>query len=67
MKTEGIFSCNYSVWEYHKSSEAMSMYQVKPISGGDIKIDLPTCMYKLPNIHAQPDSGSCIDNVLQVN
>ncbi|XP_036408907.1 aminoacyl tRNA synthase complex-interacting multifunctional protein 2 isoform X1 [Megalops cyprinoides] len=30
----------------------MPMYQVKPISG-DIKIDLPTCMYKLPNIHAQ--------------
>lgn len=41
------------------------MYQVKPISGGDIKVDLPTCMYKLPNIHAQSDSGSCIDNVLQ--
>ncbi|KAG5832190.1 hypothetical protein ANANG_G00288470 [Anguilla anguilla] len=34
----------------------MPMYQVKPISGGDIKIDLPTCMYKLPNVHT-PRSG----------
>lgn len=31
----------------------MPMYQVKPICGGDIKTDLPTCMYKLPNVHAQ--------------
>ncbi|MBN3311548.1 AIMP2 protein, partial [Atractosteus spatula] len=31
----------------------MPMYQVKPISGGDIQIDLPTCMYTLANIHDQ--------------
>ncbi|KAJ7989719.1 hypothetical protein DPEC_G00307440 [Dallia pectoralis] len=36
----------------------MPMYQVKPIIGGDIKIDLPTCMYKLPNVHMQ-ESASC--------
>ncbi|KAI7803923.1 aminoacyl tRNA synthase complex-interacting multifunctional protein 2 isoform X1 [Triplophysa rosa] len=34
----------------------MPMYQVKPVSPGEIKIDLPTCMYKLPNIHAQGTS-----------
>ncbi|KAI1883951.1 hypothetical protein AGOR_G00221360 [Albula goreensis] len=34
----------------------MPMYQVKPICGGDVKIDMPTCMYKLPNVHA-PRSG----------
>ncbi|KAG5279994.1 hypothetical protein AALO_G00083770 [Alosa alosa] len=45
----------------------MSMYQVKPITGSDINVDLPTCMYKLPNLHAQPGSGSCIDNVLQLS
>lgn len=42
----------------------MPMYQVKPISQGDIKIDLPTCMYKLPNIHAQHGS-SCAEYALQ--
>ncbi|XP_053708092.1 aminoacyl tRNA synthase complex-interacting multifunctional protein 2 [Synchiropus splendidus] len=36
----------------------MSMYKVKPICGGDVTIDLPTCMYKLPNIHTQPGSAS---------
>lgn len=35
----------------------MPMYQVKPVSTGDKKIDLPTCMYKLPNIHAQGTSS----------
>lgn len=29
------------------------MYQVKPVSPADITVDLPTCMYKLPNVHAQ--------------
>ncbi|KAI5097344.1 aminoacyl tRNA synthase complex-interacting multifunctional protein 2, partial [Silurus meridionalis] len=42
----------------------MPMYKVKPICPGDIKIDLPTCMYKLPNIHAQPGS-SCAEHALQ--
>ncbi|KAM6905594.1 aminoacyl tRNA synthase complex-interacting multifunctional protein 2 [Xenentodon cancila] len=36
----------------------MPMYQVKPIGGGDIKVDLPACMYKLPNVHA-PQGNSC--------
>ncbi|XP_033886607.3 aminoacyl tRNA synthase complex-interacting multifunctional protein 2 [Acipenser ruthenus] len=35
----------------------MSMYKIKPISGGEIQIDLPTCMYKLPDIHCHR-SGS---------
>ncbi|XP_060757729.1 aminoacyl tRNA synthase complex-interacting multifunctional protein 2 isoform X1 [Neoarius graeffei] len=42
----------------------MPMYQVKPTSQAGIKIDLPTCMYKLPNIHAQPGS-SCAESALQ--
>ncbi|XP_067314056.1 aminoacyl tRNA synthase complex-interacting multifunctional protein 2 isoform X1 [Pseudorasbora parva] len=41
----------------------MPMYQVKPVSPGDIKIDLPTCMYKLPNIHAQ--EMNCSEHALQ--
>ncbi|KAJ0001451.1 hypothetical protein NQD34_006471 [Periophthalmus magnuspinnatus] len=36
----------------------MPMYQVKPVCGGHIEVDLPTCMYKLPNIHAQDGNGS---------
>ncbi|XP_018526968.1 aminoacyl tRNA synthase complex-interacting multifunctional protein 2 isoform X1 [Lates calcarifer] len=43
----------------------MSMYQVKPICGGDIKIDLPTCMYKLPNIHAQQGNSCTSEHALQ--
>ncbi|XP_059897006.1 aminoacyl tRNA synthase complex-interacting multifunctional protein 2 isoform X1 [Gadus macrocephalus] len=35
----------------------MSMYQVKPIYEGGTKIDLPTCMYKLPNVHEQRASS----------
>lgn len=44
----------------------MPMYQVKPLSQRDVKIDLPTCMYKLSNIHALPGS-SCAEHALQVN
>lgn len=33
----------------------MPMYQVKPISG-EIKIDLPTCMYSFPNFHTHQGS-----------
>ncbi|XP_071377895.1 aminoacyl tRNA synthase complex-interacting multifunctional protein 2 isoform X1 [Centroberyx affinis] len=43
----------------------MPMYQVKPICGGDIKVDLPTCMYKLPNIHAQHGSSCASEHALQ--
>jgi len=43
----------------------MPMYQVKPISGGDIKIDLPTCMYKLPNIHAQQGNSCTSEHAFQ--
>uniref|UniRef100_A0A672S8L4 Aminoacyl tRNA synthase complex-interacting multifunctional protein 2-like n=1 Tax=Sinocyclocheilus grahami TaxID=75366 RepID=A0A672S8L4_SINGR len=41
----------------------MPMYKVKPVSPGDIKIDLPTCMYKLPNTHAQ--GMNCGEHALQ--
>ncbi|XP_026063242.1 aminoacyl tRNA synthase complex-interacting multifunctional protein 2 isoform X1 [Carassius auratus] len=41
----------------------MPMYKVKPVSPGDIKIDLPTCMYKLPNVHAQ--RMNCGEHALQ--
>lgn len=44
---------------------AMSMYQVKPVSP-DIKIDLPTCMYKLPNIHMRQENSCSSDHALQV-
>ncbi|KAG7505435.1 hypothetical protein JOB18_031323 [Solea senegalensis] len=43
----------------------MPMYQVKPTCGGDIKIDLPTCMYKLPNIHAQQGNSYTPEHALQ--
>ncbi|XP_026020919.1 aminoacyl tRNA synthase complex-interacting multifunctional protein 2 isoform X1 [Astatotilapia calliptera] len=43
----------------------MPMYQVKPICGGDIKIDLPTCMYKVPNIHAQQGKSCTPEHALQ--
>ncbi|KAM9843745.1 aminoacyl tRNA synthase complex-interacting multifunctional protein 2 [Aulostomus maculatus] len=43
----------------------MPMYQVKPTSGGDVKTDLPTCMYKLPNIHAQQGSSCTTEHALQ--
>ncbi|XP_061702034.1 aminoacyl tRNA synthase complex-interacting multifunctional protein 2 [Syngnathoides biaculeatus] len=35
------------------------MYQVKPMCGGDVKVDLPTCMYKLANIHERPLGDTC--------
>lgn len=43
----------------------MPMYQVKPICGGDIKIDLPTCMYKLPNVHAQQGNSCTSEHAFQ--
>ncbi|KAM3863573.1 aminoacyl tRNA synthase complex-interacting multifunctional protein 2 [Diretmus argenteus] len=43
----------------------MPMYQVKPISGGEIKVDLPTCMYKLPNVHAQQGNSWPSEHALQ--
>ncbi|XP_038555375.1 aminoacyl tRNA synthase complex-interacting multifunctional protein 2 isoform X1 [Micropterus salmoides] len=43
----------------------MPMYQVKPVCGGHIKTDLPTCMYKLPNIHAQQGNSCPSEHALQ--
>ncbi|KAM9392023.1 aminoacyl tRNA synthase complex-interacting multifunctional protein 2 [Pholidichthys leucotaenia] len=43
----------------------MPMYQVKPVCAGDIKVDLPTCMYKLPNVHAQHGSSCAPEHALQ--
>lgn len=47
-------------------SSDMPMYQVKPICGGHIKTDLPTCMYKLPNIHAQQGNSCTSEPAFQV-
>lgn len=40
------------------------MYQVKPYHGGSasLRVELPTCMYRLPNVHGRtgspaPDAG----------
>ncbi|XP_006889689.1 PREDICTED: aminoacyl tRNA synthase complex-interacting multifunctional protein 2 [Elephantulus edwardii] len=40
----------------------MPMYQVKPYHGGGapLHVELPTCMYRLPNVHAR-SSGSAPD------
>ena len=46
--------------------ENMSMYQVKPIYEGGTKIDLPTCMYKLPNVHEQRASSCFSEHAHQV-
>nr|XP_046270902.1 aminoacyl tRNA synthase complex-interacting multifunctional protein 2 [Scatophagus argus] len=43
----------------------MPMYQVKPVCGGSIKTDLPTCMYKLPNVHAQQGSSCTSEHAFQ--
>ncbi|NP_001004804.1 aminoacyl tRNA synthase complex-interacting multifunctional protein 2 [Xenopus tropicalis] len=29
----------------------MPMYRMQPYCGGEIQVDLPTCMYRLPNVH----------------
>lgn len=60
------FVCNCLSLIVLRLSSTMSMYQVKPICGGDIKIDLPTCMYKLPNIHAQQGNSCTSEHALQV-
>ncbi|XP_018422331.1 PREDICTED: aminoacyl tRNA synthase complex-interacting multifunctional protein 2 isoform X1 [Nanorana parkeri] len=31
----------------------MPMYRVQPFNSGDIQVDLPSCMYRLPNLHQQ--------------
>ncbi|KAM7386777.1 hypothetical protein PAMA_009412 [Pampus argenteus] len=43
----------------------MPMYQVKPICAGDIKVDLPSCMYKLPNVHAQQGNSCTSEHAFQ--
>lgn len=43
----------------------MPMYQVKPVSGGDMKVDLPTCMYKVPSFHASHGSSCSPEHALQ--
>lgn len=42
----------------------MPMYKVKPVSPADIKIDVPSCMYKSPNVHAH--GMNCGEHALQV-
>ncbi|XP_026214492.1 aminoacyl tRNA synthase complex-interacting multifunctional protein 2 isoform X1 [Anabas testudineus] len=43
----------------------MPMYQVKPIYRREMEIDLPTCMYKLPNIHSQQGNSCTSEHALQ--
>ncbi|KAM5301959.1 aminoacyl tRNA synthase complex-interacting multifunctional protein 2 [Glossophaga mutica] len=44
----------------------MPMYQVKPYHGGGtpLRVELPTCMYRLPNVHGK--SGSPAPNAVHV-
>ncbi|XP_038125119.1 aminoacyl tRNA synthase complex-interacting multifunctional protein 2 isoform X2 [Cyprinodon tularosa] len=42
----------------------MSMYQVKTLCP-EIKIDLPTCVYKLPNIHTRLENSCSPDHAFQ--
>ncbi|CAJ0967989.1 unnamed protein product [Ranitomeya imitator] len=32
----------------------MPMYKVQPYNSGDMKVELPSCMYRLPNVHQSP-------------
>uniref|UniRef100_A0A8C1MX84 Aminoacyl tRNA synthetase complex interacting multifunctional protein 2 n=1 Tax=Cyprinus carpio TaxID=7962 RepID=A0A8C1MX84_CYPCA len=41
----------------------MPMYKVKPVSPADIKIDVPSCMYKSPNVHGH--GMNCGEHALQ--
>lgn len=34
----------------------MPMYQVKPYHGSSLRVELPTCMYRLPNVHRRTGS-----------
>uniref|UniRef100_A0A8C6TKR5 Aminoacyl tRNA synthetase complex interacting multifunctional protein 2 n=1 Tax=Neogobius melanostomus TaxID=47308 RepID=A0A8C6TKR5_9GOBI len=43
----------------------MPMYQVKPVCGGHMEVDLPTCMYNLPNVHGQHGNSCGSDHALQ--
>ncbi|XP_069839930.1 aminoacyl tRNA synthase complex-interacting multifunctional protein 2 [Dendropsophus ebraccatus] len=33
----------------------MPMYKVQPYNSGDITVDLPSCMYRLPNVHHEQE------------
>ncbi|CAH2307135.1 aminoacyl tRNA synthase complex-interacting multifunctional 2 [Pelobates cultripes] len=47
----------------------MPMYKVQPFGGGEVQIDLPTCMYRVPNVHQAPSQhqdGQESDPALQV-
>ncbi|XP_034395259.1 aminoacyl tRNA synthase complex-interacting multifunctional protein 2 isoform X1 [Cyclopterus lumpus] len=43
----------------------MPMYQVKPVCGSHMETELPTCMYRLPNVHAQQGGSSTSEHALQ--
>lgn len=46
----------FNDWRESKESDEMFMYQIKPVTESGVHIDLPTCMYTLPNVHAQRES-----------
>lgn len=43
----------------------MPMYQVKPVCGAHKEVDLPTCMYKIPNIHTQHGNSCASEHAIQ--
>ncbi|XP_066129469.1 aminoacyl tRNA synthase complex-interacting multifunctional protein 2 isoform X3 [Saccopteryx bilineata] len=45
----------------------MPMYQVKPYHGGaaPLRVELPTCMYRLPNVHSRTSSPTRNANYVQ--
>lgn len=47
---------------------AMPMYQVKPYHGGGapLRVELPTCMYRLPNVHSRTGSPAPMAGHVQV-
>lgn len=46
----------------------MPMYQVKPYHGGSapLRVELPTCMYRLPNVHSKTTSPATDAGHVQV-
>lgn len=65
LNSSSLSDCVLIYFFFFLESDTMPMYKVKPTTQSDIKIDLPTCMYKLPNVHAQHGS-SCAECALQV-
>ncbi|KAG8433077.1 hypothetical protein GDO86_017382 [Hymenochirus boettgeri] len=46
----------------------MAMYRLEPFCGGEIQVDLPTCMYRLPSVHQAPcdSDGQATDPAIKM-